>query len=129
MTGGRWESYYDGETVTDSSDLDIDHVIALAEAWDSGASSWSTQRREAFANDLGAEQSLVAVTASSNRSKSDRDPAEWLPPAETALCTYTTAWVATKLRWDLAVDAGEQATLENLAADCPDARVGYDPVR
>lgn len=67
----------------------------LAEAWDSGASEWTAERREQYANDLGSERSLVAVTARSNRSKSDKDPAQWLPPAAAAQCTYASDWVAT----------------------------------
>ena len=127
LTGGSWESLYDGETVTDSSDLDIDHMVPLAEAWDSGASDWDAERREAFANDLDAERSLLAVTAGSNRSKSDQDPSEWLPTVEDAHCTYAADWVGTKLRWGLAVDEDEQTALDDLAGDCPDTRVEYEP--
>jgi hypothetical protein len=92
LTGGRWWSYYDQVWVTSASGLDIDHMGPLAEAWDSGASGWSAQRREAYANDLGAATSLVAVTARSNRSKSDQDPATWLPPAAEVHCRYVAEW-------------------------------------
>jgi hypothetical protein len=76
LSGGRWYSYYDGVSQTSASALDIDHVVPLAEAWDSGARSWSASRREAYANDLGDSHTLVGVTASLNRSKGDRDVAE-----------------------------------------------------
>lgn len=77
LSGGRWFSYYDGATTGGSgSAFDIDHMIPLAEAWDSGARRWTKGTRDRFANDLGDRRSLVAVSASSNRSKSDRDPAE-----------------------------------------------------
>ncbi|GAO12837.1 hypothetical protein TPA0598_13_00210 [Streptomyces lydicamycinicus] len=56
-------------------------MVPLAEAWNSGASQWTAARRQAYANDLGAERSLVAVTAKSNRSKADQDPAQWMPQA------------------------------------------------
>ncbi|MFK4071947.1 HNH endonuclease family protein [Streptomyces sp. NPDC029674] len=127
VTGGRWHSYYDGETLTQPRGLDIDHMVPLAEAWDSGASTWSAERRKAYANDLGDERSLVAVTARSNRSKSDQDPAEWQPPLADARCTYTTDWVATKLRWGLAVDKAERQALRKLAAGCGQERVEYEP--
>lgn len=127
LSGGRWESLYDGETVKDSSDLDIDHVVPLAEAWDSGASGWDAERRERYANDLDAKRSLIAVTAGSNRSKGDRDPAEWLPPAEDVHCTYAVDWVEAKLRWGLAVDEKEKGALGELADECPDAHVEYEP--
>ncbi|MEU6634038.1 DUF1524 domain-containing protein, partial [Streptomyces parvus] len=68
LTGGTWVSYYDGQEVTSAGSLDIDHMVPLAEAWDSGASAWSAARREAYANDQGADVSLVAVTARTNRS-------------------------------------------------------------
>lgn len=56
-------------------------MVPIVEAWDSGASAWTAQRREQYANDQGQEASLVAVTARSNRSKADQDPAQGLPPA------------------------------------------------
>src|SRR5690606_9630874 len=85
LSGGRWWSYYDQMWVTSASGLDIDHMVPLAESWDSGASAWTAQRREAYANDQGADASLVAVTARSNRSKADQDPAEWLDRKSTRL--------------------------------------------
>ncbi|WP_051845642.1 hypothetical protein [Streptomyces globisporus] len=69
LTGGRRISYYDGQEVTDPGKLDIDPMVPLAEAWDSGASAWDAKRREAYANDQDAATSLVAVTARSNRQK------------------------------------------------------------
>jgi hypothetical protein len=88
LTGGTWWSYYDQTMVTSASGLDIDHMVPLAEAWDSGASARTAQRREAYANDQGQEVSLVAVTARSNRSKADQDPAHWMPPAGDVHCRY-----------------------------------------
>ncbi|MFE9976050.1 HNH endonuclease family protein [Streptomyces hirsutus] len=127
LTGGRWWSYYDQVWVTAASGLDLDHMVPLAESWDSGASAWTAQRREAYANDQGAEASLVAVTARSNRSKSDQDPAQWLPPAAEVHCRYVAEWVATKLRWELTADEAELAALRKVAAGCPDQSVTYEP--
>ena len=126
LTGGGWSSYYDEVEVTEARKLDIDHMVPLAEAWDSGAYDWTAERRQAYANDLGAERSLVAVTAKSNRSKSDKDPATWLPPAEAAHCTYAADWTGTKLRWDLTADDKERAALLKLAEACPDTTVQYE---
>ncbi|EDX25114.1 conserved hypothetical protein [Streptomyces sp. Mg1] len=81
LTGGRWFSLYDDTWVTAATGLDVDHLVPLAESWDSGASTWTAKRREAYANDLASPTSLIAVTAKSNRAKADKDPAEWLPPA------------------------------------------------
>lgn len=111
--GGRWFSAYDRMNVYDDSAVDMDHLVPLAEAWDSGARHWTPTTRERFANDLGDHRSLIGVTASSNRSKGDRDPAEWLPSY--AVCRYLTHWVAVKHRWRLSVDWIEQVTLREAA--------------
>ncbi|MET8661652.1 HNH endonuclease family protein [Streptomyces griseus] len=126
LTGGSWLSYYDEAEVTDAKKLDIDHMVPLAEAWDSGAHDWTPERREAYANDLGAGRSLVAVTAKTNRSKADRDPAQWMPPSESATCTYLVDWTATKLRWDLTMDGAEKTALLELAEPCADSVVEYE---
>ncbi len=80
LSGGRWESRYDGAVTTGSGRaFDIDHLIPLAEAWDSGAWAWTPEQRRAFANDQDRPDALIAVSASSNRFKGTCDPAEWLP--------------------------------------------------
>ena len=116
LSGGRWYSYYDGVSQTSASALDIDHVVPLAEAWDSGARSWSSSRRESYANDLGDSHTLVGVTASLNRSKGDQDVAEWLPPIND--CRYIKDWVTAKIRWGLDQDSAEKAALQDIAAGC-----------
>lgn len=127
VVAGEWYSYYDGVTLTAPGGLDIDHMVPLAEAWDSGASGWTAARREAYANDLDAGRSLVAVTARSNRSKSDQDPSTWLPPLADARCTYAADWVSTKLRWGLTVDQAEADALAELAEGCGQETVEYEP--
>ncbi|MFD3997176.1 HNH endonuclease family protein [Streptomyces sp. NPDC058583] len=126
LTGGSWFSYYDGRTLTDTNDIDIDHMVPLAESWDSGASGWTPARREAYANDQDASTSLVAVTDRVNQAKADRDPAEWMPPLPDAHCRYISEWVATKLRWGLAADQAEADALTVYAeGPCETAVVHY----
>ncbi|WP_432088473.1 HNH endonuclease family protein [Streptomyces sp. bgisy095] len=127
LTGGTWVSYYDNVEVEEAGKLDIDHMVPLAEAWDSGASAWDAKRREAYANDQGAAASLVAVTARTNRSKADQDPATWMPPLPDAHCRYIGEWTATKLRWDLAVDQSEAEALKVYAEACETTVVHYNP--
>jgi hypothetical protein len=127
LSGGRWFSAYDGLNFSDPADLQIDHVVALAEAWDSGASAWTAARREAFANDLGEPWELIAVSAASNQAKSDSDPADWLPPASADECPFLSAWIATKVRWNLALDQRERDALATEIADCPGAEMPYEP--
>ncbi|MEV8628574.1 HNH endonuclease family protein [Streptomyces sp. NPDC051079] len=125
LTGGRWFSEYDQVWVTSASALDVDHMVPLAEAWDSGAASWTAARREAYANDQGATDSLIAVSGSSNRSKADKDPADWLPvPADH--CKYGGDWIKDKLRWGLTADPAEISALTNLAEGCPETRISYE---
>ncbi|WP_082500557.1 HNH endonuclease family protein [Nocardioides sp. Leaf285] len=116
LSGGRWYSYYDGASWTATSDVDIDHMVPLAEAWDSGARTWSSATRQAYANDLGDHRSLVGVTDNVNQAKSDQDPAEWLPAQQ--VCRYVSEYVAVKHRWRLSVDAAEKAALASAADGC-----------
>ncbi|MEV7535457.1 HNH endonuclease family protein [Streptomyces hydrogenans] len=127
LSGGTWESYYDGQEVADPAKLDIDHMVPLAESWDSGSSNWDAKRREAYANDQDAAVSLVAVTARSNRAKADRDPAEWMPPLPDAHCRYVSEWTATKLRWGLSADQAEVDALSVYAEACETTVVHYIP--
>jgi len=127
LSGGRWWSYYDSKWLTSASALDVDHMVPLAEAWDSGASQWTAERRESYANDLAVNPSLVAVSAASNRSKADQDPAEWLPPTVEVSCRYASEWISTKLRWGLTADATEREALTQLADACPATTVTYEP--
>jgi len=120
---GRWLSIYDGLTFRDASKLEVDHVVALAESWDSGAWNWDQTTRTRFANDLQNPFSLVAVSAASNRAKSDHDVARWLPPTTKGRCFLLTATIVTKWRWSLTADRAERDTLHQLLEFCGDKRV------
>ncbi|MFJ9080675.1 HNH endonuclease family protein [Streptomyces sp. NPDC102278] len=127
LTGGSWRSAYDNVVVSDAARLDVDHFVPLAEVYDSEQTPWSAARREAYANDQASPDTLIAVSAASNRSKSDKDPAEWLPSDGSYHCTYAATWVGTKLRWGLTVDEIERLALLGLAEDCPTTTVVYEP--
>lgn len=115
IKGGEWLSIYDNVKVTEAGKLDVDHFVPLAEAWDSGASAWDTKKREVYANDQTDPRHLIAVTGASNRSKSDRDPAEWMPTNKAYACEYLVNWISVKVRWNLAVDQKEKDfIIENL---------------
>ncbi|MFJ2746207.1 HNH endonuclease family protein [Streptomyces sp. NPDC087440] len=118
LVGGEWWSLYDNTYVGDAGKIDIDHTVPLAEAWDSGASAWTAEQRQAYANDLGDDRSLIAVSATTNRAKGDKDPTTWMPPSEAAHCAYLTNWAATKLRWGLTVDPAEANALAQIGVTC-----------
>ena len=104
----------------DGGGLDVDHMVPLAEAWESGAWAWSPAKRQAFANDLENRFALLPVSASSNRSKGARDPAEWMPPDVSSHCIYASLWSSTKSTWGLTFDQAEVDALEIALARCGD---------
>ncbi|MYT70898.1 HNH endonuclease family protein [Streptomyces sp. cg28] len=116
-TAGSWYSEYDGATWTASSDVDIDHVVPLSEAWKSGASGWTTAQRQSFANDLTRPQ-LIAVTDNVNQSKGDKDPAKWMPPRAAYACTYLRMYVQVKHYYSLAVDSAEKSAIQSGLSGC-----------
>jgi hypothetical protein len=116
-TSGSWYSPYDGATWTNPADVDIDHMVPLAEAWASGAWSWSTSRRQTYANDLGGPE-LWAVTDNVNQSKGDQDPATWQPSRSAFRCTYARAWIQVKWYYSLSVDSAEKSALNSMLGTC-----------
>ena len=119
VVDGQWFSDYDGRVTSTPRSFDIDHLVPLKEAWDSGAWRWGADERTAYANDLDYVSALIAVSASSNRSKGDQDPAEWMPPRAEDSCAYATGWIGVKYRWRLAVDAQEKRALQGILRNCP----------
>ncbi|GIH08494.1 hypothetical protein Rhe02_65610 [Rhizocola hellebori] len=114
---GSWYSPFDGATWTNASDVDIDHMVPLSEAWASGAWAWTTARRQTYANDLGGPE-LWAVTDNVNQSKGDKDPAEWQPSLSSFRCTYARAWIQVKYFYALTVDSAEKSALNSMLATC-----------
>ncbi|SCL15028.1 Protein of unknown function [Micromonospora rhizosphaerae] len=117
VVAGRWESPYDGLVFTDPADVDIDHVVPLANAWRSGADEWDDSKRGDFANDLTRPQ-LVAVSMRSNRAKGDQDPSQWKPANRSYWCQYAADWVTVKHYWRLTVTSAEKAALTEMLEGC-----------
>ncbi|MEV5428615.1 HNH endonuclease family protein [Streptomyces sp. NPDC052701] len=110
------------------SQVDIDHVVALSDAWQKGARQWDASKRIALAND---PLNLLAVDASTNRSKGDGDTATWLPPNKAYRCTYVAAQVAVKKKYGLWVTAAEKAAMRSVLSRCPDQELpsGGNPTK
>jgi hypothetical protein len=117
---GRWPDPYSGQVLTLAGDVDIDHMVPLKNAYESGAWRWSLPRRVAYANYLHDPRHLLAVRDRLNQSKSDRGPDRWLPPNGTYLCTYVREWVRIKDKWRLVVSPGERRAVDSVSrVDCP----------
>jgi hypothetical protein len=129
IKGGEWLSIYDNVKVTDAGKLDVDHMVPLAEAWDSGASAWDAAKREMYANDQTDPRHLIAVTGASNRSKSDQDPADWMPTNKAYACEYLDNWVSIKVRWNLNVDKKEKDFILTNLKSCKAVKITVTPVK
>ncbi|WP_229379153.1 HNH endonuclease family protein [Streptomyces sp. VRA16 Mangrove soil] len=114
---------YSGQTVTYArgrSQVDIDHLVALSDAWQKGAFQWEPGKRIAFAND---PLNLVASGATPNRSKGDGDTATWLPPNKKYRCTYVAGQVAVKKKYGVWVTAAERDAMKKVLGACPDQKL------
>ncbi len=116
---GDWNDPYTGLSFDNPLYLDIDHVVPLKEAHESGAWAWDAEDRKAFANQLTPKGQLFAVQAAANRIKGAKDPAEWLPKNEVFQQEYARAWIQVKREWGLTADAAELNALKALLGDDP----------
>jgi hypothetical protein len=124
VVSGEWISVYDGALLTSPSDAQFDHLVPLKEAWDSGAWEWAPQRRIAFANDTSDSRTLSVVSGSENAAKGAKDPSNYLPPVEAAVCAYLADWVSVKARWGLSMDESEHGRIRRILKDaCAGTRI------
>ena len=106
VVSGKWFDKYTGKYFTNPSDLDIDHLVPLKNAYISGASNWSKKKKSRYYNYLKYDNHLIAVSKSANRNKSDKSPVDWLPPNEEYQCEYVREWFKIKTAWELAIEDG-----------------------
>lgn len=99
-----------------SDDVQIDHVVALSNAWQTGAQQLTSERRQALAND---PLELLAVDGEANQQKSDGDAATWLPPNKAFRCQYVARQVAVKAKYDLWVTKAEYDAIKRVLGTCP----------
>lgn len=122
---------YTGEDVPyirGRSKIDVDHIVALSDAWQKGAQQWDDSKRIALAND---PLNLLVVDSGTNRGKGDGDTATWLPPNKAYRCTYVAAQVAVKTKYGLWVTSAEQAAMERVLSSCPEQKLptGGNPTK
>ena len=101
---GRWDDFYYNETLTDADNIDIDHVVPLKHAWDTGAREWSAKERERFANDT---ENLVITNRKYNRQKSAQTPLTWMPINRQYACKYMKKWMYVKKKYGLSISKDE----------------------
>lgn len=115
VIAGDWVSEYDGIVTDQPGDLDIDHVVSLEDAHNSGGWSWTVDQRRAYAND---PANLIAVSAKSNRSKGSHGPADWRAPVLEARCKIATTTVAVKTKYQLTVTTRDRDAIDATLAAC-----------
>ena len=119
VAAGSYDDPYTGSTILfrhgHGALVDIDHVVALGNAWATGAFAWQVRRRAAFAND---PLNLLPADAGANRQKGDGDAATWLPANTSFRCDYVSRQVAVKRKYDLWVTAPEKAAIQRVLAAC-----------
>jgi hypothetical protein len=106
-------------TKSRADEVQIDHVVALSDAWQSGADRWTDAKRLAFAND---PLNLIAVDGPTNESKGDADAASWLPPNKPFRCAYVARQVQVKSRYQLWVTPSERTAMGRVLSGCTPAR-------
>jgi len=126
IASGTLVDRYSGETINfvrgniTSMEVQIDHVVALSNAWQTGAFKLTLEQRTALAND---PLNLFAVKGSLNQQKSDGDAATWLPPLKSFRCTYVAQQIAVKAKYSLWVVPPEKAAMVAILAKCPGQKI------
>ena len=122
MAGGTFQEPYTGRTIVfrrgaeTSAAVQIDHVVALGDAWQKGAQQLTAQQREHLAND---PLNLIAVDGPANQDKSASDAATWLPPNKAFRCHYVARQISVKAAYRLWVTAAEKEAMKRILASCP----------
>ncbi|MEY4454892.1 MAG: hypothetical protein RIQ45_415 [Actinomycetota bacterium] len=121
VESGKLVDPYSGITINfikgvkSSMEVQIDHVVALSNAWQTGAFKLTIEKRTQFAND---PDNLLAVQGRLNSQKGDGDAATWLPPLKSYRCTYVAKQIAVKAKYGLWVTAPEKAAMKSILAKC-----------
>ncbi|SNT08931.1 Excalibur calcium-binding domain-containing protein [Micrococcales bacterium KH10] len=126
---GVLDDPYSGETIrfnrgaATSADVQIDHVVALSDAWQKGAQSWKSDKLKRFGND---PLNLLAVDGPLNNQKGDGDAATWLPPNRAYRCDYVARQIAVKKEYGLWVTKAERRAMKDVLSDCENQRLPKD---
>jgi hypothetical protein len=116
---GTWLDSYTGKTFREAKKVDVDHVVPLKNAHESGAWAWSRERRREYANFLRDKNHLLAVSASENRKKGAKGPDKYMPPLKSYHCEYVRIWIKIKEDWELNMTEAEGETVQKILENCP----------
>lgn len=117
VTAGAWYDPYTDKNYNDANDIQIDHVVALKNAYMTGGHTWNNGKRCLYANYLGNNFHLLAVNGPENMKKSDKSPLEYVPPNREYVCEYLRNWLQIKYIWDLKMTPREVTAIENEIAE------------
>jgi hypothetical protein len=122
---GSWFDPYTGKTFSKASDVQIDHVVALKNAYISGAWDWESKTRCLYANFMGNDFHLIPVYGPENLKKGDKTPENYMPPKKTYSCQYLKTWLEIKLIWELALTPSETKAIQRIAkqSNCSSAKM------
>lgn len=115
VSWGQWIGPYTGKTITQASDLDIDHIVPLSHAHETGGANWTRDKKRQFAND---PDNLLAVDDATNQKKGDKGPARWKPPSKSYWCEYSRRWRQIKSKYGLTISTPEERSLIVMGRTC-----------
>lgn len=115
VISGRWRDPFSGQILTQSSDLDVDHIVPLKWANEHGGAFWSASKKEQFAND---PINLLAVDDALNQAKGAKGPDQWMPPNHAFRCDYLQQWSKVLNKYQLQMHAGEHRVFKRQLRAC-----------
>jgi len=117
VKAGLWKDFYYAEELVDVKEIDIDHIVPLKNAHESGAHAWPSEKKEIFANDL---ENLVITNKRYNRQKGSKTIAQWLPVEKEYACKYIHNWIHIKEKYQLKLSPEENQTIAQMGSNCQD---------
>lgn len=118
IKSGKWKDPYTGAIFTEPKKLDVDHMVPLKNAHESGAWAWSAKKKQDYANYMKVRYHLLAVSLSENRKKGDRGPEKYLPPLASYRCEYARDWAKIKEDWELEMTEAEGMAVDQILDKC-----------
>lgn len=117
VDGGEWNDPYTAHVFTSAQDIQIDHLVALKNAYMTGAYEWDFKKRCLYANYLGNNFHLLSVNGRENQLKSDHTPEGYIPPNGSYVCQFVKQWLNVKLIWSLRITPKEATAIDQIVSE------------